>query len=362
MRFWLLKIGYCLIIVSWLLVIPAAALDLNGSYENDTLFGFKRGAVPLAGNLNRFRLKIHQQAGEQANLYLEPRYYFFPSTSSVALTGASDLDKLVWDKAYVKVNLPRAAVTVGKQRIAWGSGYIWNPTDVSNPQTLSFAVGEEDETNVEAVRLEVPLGALNSLDGYVRTSSEWRSSVKGVRGKVNVGIFDYAVSYADLGDGDFMIGFDAVGEVFDFGVRNEIAYRSPTGSNVYYQSVWGLDYTLANGLYLNAEYYNNGLGHASLEDYDWDNRILGRDYLYFGLNKSLDEITQLGCSVITNLDDLSYLLYPSFQRSMSDNLDLNIEAMILGGVVGSEYYPPAAQDSFGLGGSKFGLVRFKYSF
>ena len=139
-------------------------------------------------------------------------------------------------------------------------------------------------------------------------------------------------------------------------------YRAPAGSNAYLQSVLGLDYTFENGIYINLEYYNHSLGKKRKEDYDWSTSVRGMDYLYFGASKSLDELTRVSGSSIMNLDDYSFLLYPSFSRNVAENIDLNLEAMVLGGEEGSEYYPPAAQDPTGFGNSKFGLIRVKYSF
>lgn len=348
--------------ISWLLIIPTDALELNGSYENDALLGLKRGDNPIAGDLNRLRLKINAELRSNLRLYLEPRYYLFPASQTVTLTGASQLDRLVWDKVYLKVNLPLASVTLGKQRIAWGTGYIWNPTDVSNPQTLSFAVGEEDETNVEAVRVEVPIGEASGIDGYVLTGGEWSNTQKGIRVRNNIGLFDYSLSYVDLGTSSFLLGFDTAGELLGLGVRGEIAYRSPAGSNAYAQSVWGADYTFENGTYVNLEYYNNGLGKKNKDNYDWATSIRGMDNLYFGASKIMDEITRISGSAIFNLNDYSFLIYPSFSRNVAENVDLNLEAMVLGGEEGSQYYPPAANDPTGFGGSKIGLIRVKYSF
>ncbi|MFC1571652.1 hypothetical protein ACFL31_03785, partial [Candidatus Margulisiibacteriota bacterium] len=195
-----------LVIVSCFLCLASSALELAGSYENDVLVGLKRGDEPLAGSLNRFRLKFDAKVGANSTIHLEPRYYTFIKSQDYSLTGATQLDQLIWDRVYLKSYFKLANITLGKQRIAWGTGYIWNPTDVSNPQTLSFAVGEEDETNVEAIRVEVPLGETSGIDAYVLTGSEWGSSRKGVRIKTNIEIFDYSVSHVDTGDSGFRLG------------------------------------------------------------------------------------------------------------------------------------------------------------
>ncbi|MFH1542084.1 MAG: hypothetical protein ABIE84_03220 [bacterium] len=354
----------CLLLVSWLLVIATAsqALELAGSYENNPLIGIRRDSEIIYGDLNKLRLKYDYNFNKDLTIHLEPRYYTFLSPTSLSLPGADQLNRLVWDQVYIKAYSKTGNITIGKQRIAWGTGYIWNPTDVANPQTLSFAVREEDETNVQALRAELPLDELSGIDAFVLTDSDWRSARKGVRLKTNVNSFDFSVSHVDFGDGGFQLGCDSAGELFGFGVRHELAMISEVRTNVYIRSVWGVDNTLPDGFYVNAEYYFNGQGGKKKEDYDWATSIRGMDYLYLGVRKLFDEIRSVSYSAIINLDDLSYIFYPSYSQSLSDNLDLNLEAMILGGDNGSEYCPPVAEDTAMIGGSKFVLVRLLYSF
>ena len=346
-------------LVSCILVIPVyASIGLNGYYENDVLGVLKGSGGGAWGDVNRLRLKFDYKPNDQATLHLEPRYYFMLKSENLPITGVTDLDHLVWDKYYFKFYSPRISLTAGKQRIAWGSGYIWNPTDVFNPFVLSFTVKEEEETNVEAVRVEVPLGAAGGLDGYMLKDK------RGLRAKTNVGLFDLSVSYVDSGEAASQAGLDFSGDAWGAGVRGEAALKR----NNVLQYMLGWEYTLDNGIGLNLEYYFNGLGKKDKNSYDWAGLAsgsvnqLGMDYLYFGLNKILDEITTVKASVLTNLNDLSFLIYPSYTRNISQNVDLSLESMILGGPDGSEYNPGSTLDPTGFSGSKLGLVRIIYSF
>ncbi|MBU1617493.1 MAG: hypothetical protein KKF06_06960 [Candidatus Margulisbacteria bacterium] len=316
------------------------AVDLSGYYENDLLGLIKSDGGATIGDLSRLRLRFDAKVGESLVIHLEPRYYLLFKSDPVSVAGASGIDQLVWDRIYLKYYSTLFNLTAGKQRIAWGSGYIWNPTDIFNPFVLSFAVKEEDESNVEAIRCEAPFGPSAALDLYLTTGQPWGETKKGVRARRTIGLFDLAVSYVDFGSGD-QAGFDAVGELFGFGVRNEITVKRPVGATHYIQSVWGWDYTLENGIGLNMEYYFNGLGKK--DSYDWAAlqggtiSQLAMDYLFFSVNKNLDELTALRGSILTNLDDSSFILYPALTRSLTEDLDLSLEAMFSGGKSGSEY-------------------------
>lgn len=328
--------------------LTAGAWDLNGYLENDLIAAVKRDRTATAGDLVRLRLKLDQKWPTLA-LHLEPRYYGFLKSENFPLAGITDIDRLVWDRYYAKFYLPTLSLTAGKQRIAWGTCYIWNPTDIFNPFVLAFAVKEEEESNVEAVRVEVPLGAAGGLDGFALTGVEWKNADKGIRAKGNAGLFDFSASYVDLGGTASQVGADFSGDIVkDAGFRGEAAFRYPAGGGGYHQLVLGGDYTLDNGVGINLEYFDNG-----------QNRT---DYLYVGLNKILDEITQVKGSLIGNLKDQSFLIYPSYTRNIGQYLDLSVEAMLTGGPEGSEFYPTDQQDPSKLIGSKLLLIRLIFNF
>jgi len=345
-----------------------AWLDVLGYYENDLVGIAKRNGEVLGGDLNRMRLRVDANPLESVNIHLEPEYNILLKTENIPISGVSGLDQLVWDRAYVKMYFPLADITAGKQRIAWGAGYLWNPTDVFNPFTLSFAVDEEQETEPEAVRIEVPLGVAAGLDSYIVTGQEWEKSKKGFRVRTNLGIYDLSVSAVDLGSGGHQIGFDATGELFDLGVRCETALIAPAGIDRYLQAVLGWNYTFENGWGVDMEYFFNGRGKRNKADYDWTGLSsgevsqLGMDYMYFGVNKMLDEITNVRASLLLNADDMGLMFYPSYTRNIFQNVDLSLEALLNCGEKGSEFNPTDAQDPDGFMGSDMVFFKLRYNF
>jgi len=116
------------------------------------------------------------------------------------------------------------------------------------------------------------------------------------------------------------------------------------------------------------EYFYNGLGQPNKENYDWAGLFAGniyqlaRDYVYFGINKILDEITQVRASYLLNVNDKRFIIYPSYTRNIAQNVDLSLEAMLTGGEEGTEYKPSALQDPTGLMGSNIYFLKLRYSF
>ncbi|KPJ69554.1 hypothetical protein AMJ44_03585 [candidate division WOR-1 bacterium DG_54_3] len=363
-------ISFVILILSFVILPSVAFADLEilGYYENNLVGAVTRTGEAIAGDLNRMRLRIDARLMPNVNLHLEPEYNLLLKTADIPVSGVSGLDQLVWDRTYLKMYFPQADLTVGKQRIAWGAGYLWNPTDVFNPFTLSFAVEEEQEAEPEAVRLEIPLGEASGIDTYVVSGHKWHETKKGIRARTNLELFDLSLSAVDLGSGGFQLGFDTTGELFGLGVRNETAFISPAGENRYLQSVFGWNYTFENGWGVDMEYFFNGQGKRNKDDYNWDALEdgdifqLGMDYFYFGVNKLVDEITGIRGSVLLNADDLSFILYPSYTRNIFQNVDLSLEALLSIGEKGTEYNPTDTQDPDGFMGSSIIFIKLRYNF
>lgn len=361
---------FVIVILVWSFMFCGAAvgLEVGGYYKNDVLLVVTRTGDGILADLNKFRLRVDADINPYMNLHLEPEYVALPRTQDLSVSGVSSLDQLVWDRTYLEVSFPMADLTVGRQRVAWGTAQLWNPTDVFNNFTLSFAVAEEERSGVEAVRLEIPLGVASGIDAVVLAGNKWEGSRRGIKAKTNVGLFDFSVSYVDLASEGFQLGFDSSGELFDIGVRSEIAMIAPTDANRYFKSVLGCGYTLENGWGIEAEYFFNGLGSKNRDNYDWTGYFAGEisqlamDYFFIGFNKTLDEITQIRFSSLLNADDLSYIIYPSYNRNIFENTDLSLEALLEFGEAGTEYKPTSSQDTTGLLGSNMLFVRYKYSF
>lgn len=346
-----------------------SAVEIGGYYENNLVGIVKRTGGGMVGDLNKLRLKIDAKPHENVLLHFEPEYDTLIKSEPLPLiSNVSGIDQLSWDRAYVKLYYPQVDITLGKQRIAWGTGYIWNPTDALNPFTLSFAVSEEDEEDEIAARFEIPLGEASHVDVFAIAGKEWRSTTKAIKYKTNIDDYDISVNYVDQGDAGFQFGIDGVGELFGLGIRKEIALVSSAETNRYFKFVFGADYTFENGWYINTEYFFNGLGKKKKEDYDWTSYLagniqqLGMDYFYLGFQKALDELTTINLSILMNADDMSHLVYPSISYNMWQDVDVSLEALFYGGASGSEYMPTDQDDSSGFIGSKIVFLKLKYNF
>lgn len=70
--------------------------------------------------------------------------------------------KVTLDQLWVKGDVAhRVYLTAGRQRIKWGSGRFWNPTDFVNEQVRDPLAVYDERTGVSLVKVHVPVGAAN---------------------------------------------------------------------------------------------------------------------------------------------------------------------------------------------------------
>ena len=98
-----------------------------------------------------------------------------------------DLDWLMWnskstlgylevDRLYFDWNLNKLQLTLGRQRVAWGTCWVWNPTDIFNPlNVLDFDYEELPST--DAIRLQYYTGAVSKFEIAYKPAKENRNQI-----------------------------------------------------------------------------------------------------------------------------------------------------------------------------------------
>jgi hypothetical protein len=72
-------------------------------------------------------------------------------------------DTVLLDQAWLKFDVAkRVYVTAGKQRVRWGTGRFWNPSDFLNQQRLDPLAIFDVRTGVDLVKVHVPIEAANA--------------------------------------------------------------------------------------------------------------------------------------------------------------------------------------------------------
>lgn len=343
---------------------PAAdAIDFKGYYKN--LLAHSRTAFPLEQDytldLNRLRLEargrpldwlgFEVQYDHEAFLgsYLDTVQFQQLKAAPAATYWDLEDDYLDRGSLYARhrlyrgfltLNAPVADVLVGRQRIAWGSGRFWNPTDLLNPFN-PIALERDERTGVDALLVQRNLGPLSRLS-VVYAPQRDASSSAAAHYRTNAAGTDVAVMAGEF-RGDRVIGLDVVGRIGDGGLRLEAAATNPENGTDYARWVAGFDYAFQNTLTVTAEYYYNGRGTRDQAAYDFTAlhagvvQNVGRRYVGASARYDLTPLLRWDNLFIVNTDDRSRFYAPGLIYSITGDLDWSVGVQSFAGRSGSEY-------------------------
>jgi len=251
-------------------------------------------------------------------------------------------DRNFLDNAYIKVSFPLFDLTVGKQQVSLGTGYVWNPTDVFNIKDVLDPTYEQP--GHDAIRFDLPILDRMTLTGLVSPGDEWKNFDKMILLKSGIGHFDFTmvgieklwtfddfIYFSQTVEKRKLIGGSFVGELLGMGVWGEFAKNYMEVSKDFYEAVLGFDYTFDFQLYIMVEFYRNTIGKASKDNYTLNGfmryylsqqKAVCRDQLYLMLNYPLTALLNVGAMSIVSITDKSIAIVPTFNYSLSDNLEL----------------------------------------
>ena len=253
------------------------------------------------------------------------------------------------DNAYIKLSFKSFDLTVGKQQISLGTGYVWNPTDVFNIKELFDPTYEQPGHN--ALRLDVPLGSMYTFTTLFSPEDTWKNSAKLIQIKGRISHFDYSLigiekawrfhdyiqfdfasmSFLELPGKRQLLGASTAGELLGLGVWAEYAYNWMENSEDFYELVIGTDYTFDFQTYMMVEYYRNTLGKTDYGQYnlnDWmrmialEQKAISRDQIYVFIQHPATDLLSVGISTIYSISDNSFALVPTLNYSLSDNVEV----------------------------------------
>ncbi len=253
------------------------------------------------------------------------------------------------DNAYIRFSFKPFDLTVGKQQISLGTGYVWNPTDVFNIKDVLDPTYEQPGHT--AIRLDIPLGSMYTLTALYSPQETWDQSTKLVQLKGNISHFDYyliavervwpfsdytefdpeTMNFADVSENRKMLGGSTVGELLGLGVWGEYAYNWMAKSDDFYELVVGADYTFDFQTYVMMEYYRNTLGKSAYKDYDindWmrflaaEQKSICRDQAYVFVQHPATDLLNVGLQTIYCISDNSLAFVPTLGYSISDNVEI----------------------------------------
>ncbi len=284
--------------------------------------------------------------------------------------GYLEVDRLWLD--YYKNNLQ---LTLGRQRIAWGTAWVWNPTDLFNPlNVLDFDYEERPAT--DAIRVQYYTGAVSKIDVTYKPAKDPNNQI--LAGLISLNNWNYDFNFiAGMRFKRWLAGFSWAGDILDAGFRGEVLisqapdkpettrFLSQIGVTSLYSwdkpivsiSLSG-DYTFPNTFYIHTEILFNNNGKTSNTFlYQEEALSLGmlsaaRWSIYQEIAYDITPLMRGTLFGIYNPADKSFVVLPSVSYSIITNLDLYVIGLLFEGERLTE---------FGEYGTSF-YVRLKYSF
>jgi hypothetical protein len=277
------------------------------------------------------------------------------------------------DNAYLKLPIGKLDITLGKQQISFGTGYVWNPTDLFNIKNLVDPTYEQPGHN--ALRVDMMLTSRYNLTFIFDPGETLPQSTGFYRLKGGLGRFDFSAvfietiykpvdyrSYSHKLMNRRLFGADFAGELLGLGIWAEGAHNVFNKQENLWEIDAGIDYTLDNGFYLLAEYYYNEFGKGDPDDYDHNDwmrlfngeiKSISKQNLYLYGDYPLTDLIRINNSVVLSLSDQSAAIIPGFYYSFAQNLDINLFLNINTGSPSTAYAEELGQS---------GLVRLRYYF
>ncbi len=298
----------------------------------------------------------------------------------------ANLDVFLWESnksiAYLEIDrlwidwyTRDLQITLGRQRIAWGTSWVWNPTDLFNPlDILDFDY--EERPAADAIRLQYYTGAVTKLDIAYKPAQNIEDQI--LAGLWSINNWNYDFNFiAGMKYKRWLAGFSWAGDVLDAGFRGEVliseapnkpdtnsvnlALNEPSLSSTNHPiisiSLSG-DYTFPNTFYIHTEvlYNNNGKTLNTFlflqEAASLGMLTAAKWSVYQELAYDLTPLLRGTIFGIFNPDDKSFVIIPSLSYSVITNLDAFLLGMFFSGADLSE---------FGEYGTTI-YIRFKYSF
>ncbi|MFH0990768.1 MAG: hypothetical protein V1799_12205 [bacterium] len=248
------------------------------------------------------------------------------------------------DRFHFKQSFEFGDLTIGRQRIAWGTGRIWNPTDLFNPINPT-SVAKIEKDGVDAALFKFRLGNFTDLSLVVNPQRGWSTANVGYRFRANYQEFDFSL-VGGYFDNFVMFGGDFAGNLFDAGVRGEALVTLAPGNYDFKSTnyILGADYQFSSRLYGLLEYHFNGEGQFEKSQYDLphlaNGEILnvGRQYISALGTYLVHPLVTLSLNYTRNLSDRSQFIAGSISASASDELSLALGGQLFFGENFSEYW------------------------
>ncbi|MBL1213352.1 MAG: hypothetical protein HND52_08345 [Ignavibacteriae bacterium] len=310
----------------------------------------------------RFRPAVYLWDGARLNLEYEIAALYFNSPN--VLTGITNqktntqLVRMNWspidennfrvnhliDRLYLKQGFSFGNIIIGRQRISWGSGRIWNPTDLFNPNNpANFSKIEKD--GADAISANYYIGNFTDLNIVFNPKEKIKESNFAARFRTNIEEYDLSL-IAGRFQKRIIAGWDFAGNLFTAGFRGEgiFSFDEENLSDNFAKFIVGLDYQFTPKFYTLLEYHFNGEGKTNKMNYELQKLAAGeilnlnKNYFNLSANYQYTPLLLFSLSNMININDGSGLISLSANYSVTSDFYIYAGSQITFGEDFTEYW------------------------
>jgi hypothetical protein len=258
------------------------------------------------------------------------------------------------DRLYIDYTINNVQIKIGRQRVNWGIGLVWNPDDIFN--VFSYIDFDyEERPGSDAVSLTWYKSPTSSLDLVYKADRNPADSIfrhtAAARYLFNVRNYDIQF-LAGLSNDDLVAGFGWSGAIKNVSFRGEMSLFAPvaagnTNSATAISATVEADYTFASSMYIHAAALFNSSGKMNTSEgmnllavqNDLSARKLsyGKIEIFAQASYPFSPVFNAGLAAMLNPADLSAYISPNFTLSLADNIELALVSQLLVGRANSEY-------------------------
>ncbi|MFO0726308.1 MAG: hypothetical protein U1E65_21160 [Myxococcota bacterium] len=249
------------------------------------------GNTSALNSPNILDLYVDARVNDRVRGYVQVRAFHDPTLVDGAPNSVGQPiaeSKLLFDQLWLKFDIARTVfVTVGRQRVKWGVGRFWNPTDFLNSSVRDPLAVFDERLGVNLVKLHLPIESL-SWNFYAIASLDDTDLIKKVglalRAEILIDTTELSLSFNARKDGPTRFGADLSSGwgIFDFRAEGALTHNT---QRTYYVGA----FDPANGRFPNeidrtSEWIPEAvLGmEAAIKYNDEDSAYLGLEYFYNG--------------------------------------------------------------------------------
>jgi len=294
------------------------------------------------------QLKNYMGQGQETDTNIDGKIIFNRGGDKYSLDGeyyfGDSGEQLYY--ARVKFFIDKSDLEIGRNRIGWGTGYNFNPTDIFNKEVIGSKYDPTySKRGIDSIVCTRYFGNFTSMQLIYGYGNEEIQDEYGIRFRTNINDYDFDVIYAEkrASKKEYekkIVGGDFAGSIpkLDFGVWGEFSYYIEEEKWKY---VSGIDRYFLEKFYINMEYMQNDFGidddfdQLDLEEYTGE--VLGSDYVIVSVNYDYSFKWNFTYYTFLNINDKSSINGGKIQYNYNDNIEVYVMPFLMTGDKRSEF-------------------------